>query len=223
MVMKKYLILFALILIQGCSSGGDSTTPTSLTTDFHLFPIGTFSAGYTDTRNLTGTDTAGGIYTGSLSSQTQAQSTFLGQAAVPILIQLQLTNTANGAFTSSITTGYYSTSATDRHYLGLSDSTQTTVSAVTSAIPLTATIGTFGVIGTYTFNTGDVVEQSWRLDDGGNGLAKRVLLSTFKDQYNQVVFSSTVTSTIDTSGNFITTKLVYYYPSTGISVTLNAI
>ena len=221
--MKKHLILFALILIQGCSSGGgDSVTPTAPTTEFHLFPIGSFSAGYTDTQNLTGTDTAGGIYTGTLSSQTQAQSTFLGQAAVPILIQLQLTNTANGALVSSISTGYYSTSATDRHYLGSSDSTQTTVSAVTSAIPLTATIGSFGVIGTYTFNTGNVVEQSWRLDDGGNGLAKRVLLSTLKNQFNQVEFSTTTTSTIDTSGNFITTQLVIYYPSTGITITLNA-
>ena len=31
MIVKKYLILFALILIQGCSSGGDSTVTTGVT------------------------------------------------------------------------------------------------------------------------------------------------------------------------------------------------
>ena len=229
--MKKYLILFALILIQGCG-GGDGATyvpsdppdvPTDPTTEFQLFATGTFTEGYRTTYDLTGTSTVGDEFTGTISSRTLATSTFLGQDAVPIISQLELTNTVSGAFTSNISTGYYSTSVTDRHFLGFTDSEQTTVSAETSAIPQTAKIDDFGDFGTYTLNTGDVVKQSWRLDDGRNGLAKFVILSTMKDQFNEVKLNTTSTSTIDTSGNSISTQVIYYYPDTGITVTLNTI
>ena len=101
--MKKYLILFALIVIQGCSSGGgDSTTPTDPNAVFQLFQPGLFTAGYTETINYTGTDTAGGVWSGTISHLTQPQSTFLGQAAILFLGQVQLTNSSNGAVISNI-------------------------------------------------------------------------------------------------------------------------
>lgn len=221
--MKKYLILLALIVIQGCSSsGGDSAPPpTSSDTVFQLFAPGSFAAGFTETVNLTGTDSSGGVWSGVVSTQTQSQSTFLGQPVIPILAQVQLTNSSNGAFVSNIGTSYYSTSASDRHYLGYSDSFSTTVSATTSAIPETAKIGDFGVIGTYTDNAGSVDVKSWRLDDGGNGLAKIVQLSTEKDQYGNLELSTTTTNLIDTSGNTISQILVIFFADTGETLTLN--
>ena len=130
------LMLTLAFIITGCSSsGGDSSTPTDPNTVFQLFETGYFSAGFTDTINLTGTDTAGGVWSGTFSEQTQPQSTFLGQPAIPILGQIQLTNSANGAVLSNIGTSYWSTSASDRRYLGYSDASSSTVSAVTTAIP----------------------------------------------------------------------------------------
>ena len=166
LVLTLALIGTALISV-GCSSGGgDSTTPTDPTTVFQLFESGLFTTGHTSTTNYTGTDTAGGVYTATISSQTLAQSTFLGVPAIPILQQLQLTNTANGGFVSVVGTSYFSPLASDRHYLGYSDNTTSTVSSTTTAIPETAKIGNFGVIGTYTDNAGDIDVQSWRIDDG---------------------------------------------------------
>lgn len=227
---KKYsyvrvnLIVFAIItLLAGCSGGGgdEGTTPTDPNTVFELFPSTFFTAGTTDTLNFTGTDTAGGVYTATISQQTQAQSTFLDQPAIPILLQLQLTNTANGGFVSNVGTGYYSVSAADRHYLGYSDASSTTVSAITTAIPQTAKIGDFGVIGTYTDNAGEVDIESWRLDDGGNGRAKLVNLSTSKDQSDNLILSSTTTSLIDTNGNVISITLVLFFANEGVTITLN--
>jgi len=171
-LMKKILVLLtALIFITGCSSGGDSVAPTDPSTVFNLFPPGSFTPGNTKTTNYTGTDTAGGVYTATFSAQVLTESTFLGVPAIPVLGQLQLTNTANGGFVSVILTSYYSPLASDRHYLGVSSNTTTTVSSVTSAIPQTAKIGDFGVIGKYTDNAGDIDIQSWRIDDGSNGNA----------------------------------------------------
>lgn len=221
--MKKYLILFALIVIQGCSSGDDGPTPTDPATVFQLFEAGSFTAGFTETTNYTGTDTAGGVWSGTISNQTQAQSTFLGQPTIPILAQAQLTNSANGAILSNIGTGYWSTSASDRRYLGYSDSFTTTVSAITSAIPETAKIGDFGVVGTYTDNAGSVDVKSWRLDDGGNGLAKIVQLSTEKDQFGNLELSEISTTVIDTTGKTLSSISVLFFADTGVTLTLNGI
>lgn len=219
---KKYLVLFALIIIQGCSSsGGDSSTATDPNTEFHVFPSGYFTAGYTDTINYTGTGTDGSSYTASLSDQTQTPSTFLGQSAIPILEQLQVTNTSTGATASGISTEYFSTDPNDRHYLGESSTTTTTVTAVTSAIPQIAKIGDIGIIGTYTDNAGGVSERSWRLDDGLNGRAKRVVLTTERDQFGTVTTTITETNLIDTSGNVISSNVVISYHDLGVTLTLN--
>lgn len=216
------LLCLSALSISGCSSGDDGgVTPTDPNTVFELFPSAFFTAGTTDTLNFTGTDTAGGVYTAIVSEQTQAQSTFLGQPAIPILMQLELTNTASGGFASNVGTGYYSVSAADRHYLGYSDSLSTTVSAITTAIPQTALIGNFGVTGTYTDNAGDVDIQSWRLDDGGNGRAELVHLSTSKDQFDNLISSSTTTSLIDTNGNVISVTLELFLANEGVTITLN--
>ena len=134
LILTLALVGTALVSV-GCSSGGDAPPATDPNTVFQLFESGSFTAGYTETANFTGTDTAGGVWNGTISNQTQAQSTFLGQPAIPILAQLQLTNTANGAVISNIGTAYWSISASDRRYLGYSDSSTTTVSATTAAIP----------------------------------------------------------------------------------------
>ena len=197
--------------------------PTDPNTVFQLFPPGYFSVGYSKTTNFTGTDTGGGVFTATASVQTQAQTTFLGQPAIPQLVQIQLTNTATGAFVSNIGTGYWSTSATDRRILGFSDSSSTTVSATTTAIPQTAKIGDFGVVGTYTDNAGDVDVDSWRLDDGGNGRAKLVLLSTGTDQFGTLIISSTSTDLIDTSGNAISEEIKIFFADIDITLTLNSL
>ena len=220
--MKKYLVLFALILIQGCSSGGgDGSTATDPNTEFQIFPSGYFTAGYADTINYTGTGTDGSSYTASVSEQTQTQSTFLGQSAIPILEQLQVTNISTGATASGIGTEYYSTDPNDRHFLGESSTTTTTVTAVTTAIPQTAKIGDIGIVGTYTDNAGNVTERSWRLDDGLNGRAKRFVLTTERDQFGIVTTTIAVTNLIDTSGNVISSNVVISYLDLGVTLTLN--
>ena len=214
-----YSLTFLLVACGG--GGGTPTTPTDPNTVFSLFAPDYFTVGHSETTNLTGSDTLGGVYTGTFSAQTQPQTTFLGEAAIPIFGQLQLTNTANGAVLSSIGTVYWSTSAADRRQLGYSESSSTTVSGTSTAIPQTAMINDFGAIGTYTDNAGNVDVDSWRLDDGGNGRAKIVELGTTEDQFGNIITSSTTTTLIDTNGNSLSTTLVVYIASENATITLS--
>ncbi len=219
---KLLITSLTLLVLSACGGGGDSAPPpTDPATEFQLFQSGAFTAGFTETINYTGTDTAGGVWNGTISDLTQPESTFLGQPAIPILVQFQLTNTANGAVISDIGTSYWSTSASDRHYLGSSSTSTTTVSAITAAIPETAKIGDFGVIGTYTDNAGSVDVQSWRLDDGSSGRAKIVQLSSESDQFGTLEVSSVTTTLIDTSGNTISRTIVIFFADINETLTLN--
>jgi len=221
--MKKYLVLFALILIQGCSSGGgDSTAPIVPDTVFQLFEAGSFTDGFKETWNVTGTDTAGGVWSGVFDEEVQAEVTYDSQPAMPILTLVQLTESSSNGKIDNLNVDFWSTSASDRRFLGSNDliSGTMTVSATTAAIPETAKIGDSGAVGTYLDSAGSVEVISWRLDDGGNGQAKVVQLVTEKDQAGILVSSSTTTTLIDTSGNAISKTLEIYTADTGVTLTL---
>ena len=206
----------------GCSSGGDAPSSTDPNTVFQMRTAGDFVPGYTETTNYTGSDTVGGTFTAVFSQQTLEESTFLGVPAIPVLGQLQLTSTSDGGFVSVIVTGYYSTSIDDLHYLGSTSSTTSTVSSNTEALPLTAKIGDFGVVGTYTDNAGNTSVQSWRVDDGSNGNADVVVLSTETDQFGNFVSSSVTTTKIDVNGNTLSSTIVLFFADSGITLTLTS-
>jgi hypothetical protein len=226
---KQILLTAALLLTLtacgggGGGGGGNSTTPTDPTTVFSLFPSGYFSAGYNETYTFTGTDTGGGVFTGSYSIQTQTQSAINGVPAIPFAVSLQLNNTASGAFISSIGTGYYSTDTTNPENLGFTSTTfgTTTVSATTTVLPTTATIGSFGSIGTYIDNTGDTDVDTWRLDDGGNGNAKLVFSTTTTDQFGTISFTSEESYLIAPNGNRISIAFRLFDTNAGITINLS--
>jgi len=223
----RYILLsaFSIFMISACGGGGggSSSTPTDPATVFSLFPSGYFSTGYSESYTLTGTDTAGGVFTGSYSIQTQAQSTFNGVPAIPFAVSLQLNNTASGAFVSAIGTGYYSTNTASPENLGFTNTTfgTTTVSATTTALPTTATIGSFGSIGTYVDSAGDTDVDTWRLDDGGNGNAKLVISTTTTDQFGTVTSTSEESYIINSNGNRVSIAFRLFDTSSGITISLS--
>lgn len=224
-VMKKSIFVLSFVTVSillGCGGGsGSNFEPTDPNTVFNLFPPSYFTS-YSSSYNFTGSDTAGGRFTGTFSAQTLSPTTFLGEAAIPILGLLELINTVTNAQVSSTATVYFSDTPNDRRYLGSSSSLTTTVSATTYPIPETALIGDFGLIGTYTDNAGDTTEESWRLDDGGSGTAIFVKLSTTTDQYNDLVTSTTTRDKIATNGSVISESLSVYYADLDVTLTLNS-
>lgn len=191
------------ILLGACGGGGasgDSATATNL--PFELFPSGYFTAGYLESYVIAGSSSAGAVYEGTVSYQTQATSTFDSKSAVPVLAQLSVTNTQTAATLTVNSTAYMSTTPTARTLLGeyYSLSDVTTIASSTSAIPTTATIGAVGVVGNYNSSDGGSTEVSWRLENGKNGLAKFVLAWTSQDVSGNLESTQEQSFTIDQDG-----------------------
>ncbi len=210
-------------MISACGGGGGGSTPTDPSAVFSLFPSGYFSNGYSEGYTLTGTDTAGGKYTGSYSIQTQEQSTFRGQPAIPLAALLQLNNTASGAFLSVKSTRFYSTNTSIPEYLGFTNTTfgTTTVSATTNPFPSTAKIGSFGSIGTYTNSAGYTDVATWKLEDGGNGKAKLVILETTSDQVGKLTSTSEEIYTINVNGKRLSVTFRLFDVASGTTINLS--
>ena len=68
--------LLSLILTACGGGGGGGSAPTNPNTVFQLFSSNEFVVGNTTQTTYTGSDSAGGKYTGTFSEKTQAQTTF---------------------------------------------------------------------------------------------------------------------------------------------------
>lgn len=218
-----FILVSSLAACGGETNENNIANPTDPNTVFQLFPSGFLSNGYSEFYTLSGSDTAGGTHTGNYSLQTQSQSVFNGEAAIPFAVLLQITNTQTGAFGSSSGYGYYSTSLNDLRNLGYESTTtgEMTVSATTTAIPLTGKINDFGDTGIYIDSTGERDVDTWQLSDGGNGRAKLTFYGTSTDQFGVTLSTSEETYLIDPDGTRISIEFRIYYPGSGITLTLS--
>lgn len=223
---KFVIASIVVVLLSACGSGGGSSTPApvSAPTDtnlaFQLFPAGFFSNGYTETYQLSGSDTDGGTYTATLSTTTQAQTTFNGQPAIPVQSLVKITNTQAGVSVTGTGVGYYSTGSASRMYLGFTDNTTSTTYAPVSSnvMPQSAKIGESGVVGTY--SGGSETDQiTWQLMNANNGLVNLVENNT--TTISGILQSSEEYSfVIDPQGNRKSLTVKIYYAD-DITVTLS--
>ena len=218
---KFLLLAVSLSFLTACGGGGSSTTAPNIV--FSLYPTNYLSAGYSESYSLTGTDTAGGTHQGNLSTQTQAQTVFNSQAAIPRSLLLSWTNTQTSAFISIPVTAYSSTSLSSFRDFGSFNPSSgvTTVTANTTIIPQTAQIGDFGNIGTYTDSAGASQTVTWQLTDAGSGNANLVTMSGVRDQFGTIIGNTETTTRIDANGNRLSISMRIYIVATGIALTLS--
>lgn len=221
----EFLLLVSLMACSGGGGGGSSTpapTPTSTNIPFQLFPTGYFSNGYTETYQLSGSDNVGDTFTGTLTSTTQAQTTYASQAAIPVQSVITITNTQNQASFTDTGNEYYSTDPANLMYFGYTDAGDVFTYASLNVIPQTAMIGASGDYGTYTGSgtaTGYNDTISWKLTNANNGLANVVVTdSTF---FGSTLDSSTTfTYVIDQQGNRQRVTVAIYDVNSGVTITL---
>jgi len=231
---NRYKLVIAsimVVLLSACGSGGGggggsststpAPTPTDTNLAFQSFPAGYFSSGYTETYQVTGSDTAGGTYTATLSSTTLAPTTFNGQPAIPVQKLVKITNTQTGAFVSGTGTDYFSTDSGSRMLLGYTDDSAevTKIGLTMNIIPQSATIDDVGVIGSYT-GGGETDQITWQLTNANNGLANLVVNETTTIS-GSLDSSEEDSYVIDQSGNRKSLTVKIYYADTGIIITLS--
>lgn len=216
---KKSLIILFTIVVAACGGGGGSSAPaTDPNTIFTLFDMNVVRAGTNQSFNLSGSDTTGLTYTGSLSIVDKGLTTFMMQPVrqTDFTVSLIVSNGASGTTTGSV----YGDTLT-RAVLFSEDDTGVICTASTSpAIPDTAKPGDSGSLSSLSCSDGSTESGSWRLEALVNELAKIIYSVTFLDQFGNSDGIEENSFTIDTSGNVISAIFKFHDPS-GVVVTLN--
>ena len=220
------LTLAAISLISiGCSNGGgDSTvvptTPTVPDTVFSLATLQSDAVGTVYNTQLTGSDTNGVTYTGSLSMANRVEIMLNGVLVTPHEAIISLTGGGNSMTVTA-------TSYTDTNNFLISVVVQTTGLVCTpvspDTIPSSVKIGDFGILSTMVCDDNTTQERSWRVEDGGNGTAKLVSSGVIKDQFNTITTAVDVTHTINVAGDILAFKTVSKLLASNFTLTYQSI
>jgi hypothetical protein len=209
--MKTLRILAGLVmaaLLFGCGGGGGGGTPATPTpagtavsfATFKGFIIGTAAAGSQVSFNLTGSDSQGSAWTGSLAVVSDGASTFEAQNVTNSRVLTTLTRTATGVTASGIETLYFLT-ANGNLYKQVSSSGTTGVPAAQTQLPAIGHVGESASLWTLSESDGSTETLAWRLDPDVNGNSKLVLSSVTRDGSNAVTTVEDNTFFLDASGN----------------------
>ena len=177
MVFKKNRFLWVSLFITLLHLTGSSSLLAAglkLGTKFKLFPSNYFTEYKTETK-LSGSGPRGMALEGGINEETLAKTTFMGEPAIPIQTVTVFT-TKGMSFGLATVIHYYSVQADKRRYLGTGGEI-TTVKATPELIPISATVGSSGKIGTYIDKRNFKTVLTWELKDGPNGKAKLIILN----------------------------------------------
>jgi len=211
------IAVLLLIALSGCGGGGSDFVPTDPNTVFEIEKPGGQSIGSSDSYTLSGTDSDGDRWTLSISSQVQADTTFLGESVRSIYAIGQLTYLPTGGIANTSVIVYYKYEANGFYLIGDSGDT-TTIANTAKLVPYTGMIGDLGEIGTYTNNVGDVTTETWELSDGGNGLANWIVRSTTFDQYGNLIIGTVESALINPDGTVVSRKATLSYYDFGYTI-----
>ena len=220
-MLKNIFIVMFVLLISACGGGGSpSSTPTDPNQTFSLAKLQSTTLGTVYSTQITGSDSNGTSYTGSISLANRAQEMLNGVLVTPRDLLISL----SGGGTSTVVTG---TSYVDTSNNLIAVIIQTTGLVCTPVspdnIPTTVKIGDFGILSTMTCDDNTTQARNWRAEDAGNGNIKIVSNATVKDQFNVIISVADVTFTLDSSGNIIAFKAVVTINASNFTLTYSSI
>lgn len=217
LVTNLSIAVLLLTVLSGCGGGGGDFVATDPNTVFEIEKPGGQAIGSSSSYTLSGTDSDGDDWILSVSSQVQADTTFLGEPVRPVFSIAQLTYLPTGGIANTSVTGYYKYEANGFRFIGDSGDT-TTIANTTNLVPYVGKIGDLGEIGTYTNNVGDVTTMTWEISDGGNGLANVIVRSTILDQFGNIIVGTEETALINPDGTVISRKATLSYYDFGYTI-----
>ena len=217
--MKKLLIIpliTIVFLLTGCGDS-DSTTPTD---HDQVFSLATFQSKIIGTwyvTQMTGSDTNGSTYSGTLSMAVREQIMLNGIYVTPrdvtsdVFIGFPLTSTRYTDINNNLIS------------VVLQETGFTCTPVSPDTIPSSVMIGDYGTLSTMVCDGNTTTERSWRVEDGGNGTANLITNFSSKDQFNATMSDNATTYTINTSGDILALKMVLFSISSNITTTFQSI
>jgi hypothetical protein len=203
-------VLVAVVMLAGCGGGGDGipiilSTPTPAGTAVSMVPFkgyfcGKAAAGSELSFSLTGSDTSGNAWTGSLKVVSDGTTVFEGNnvTASRGIATVKLTST--GASATATTTTYFLTS-NGNLYKGVDSSGATGVPISQSLFADTVLVGDFGNLWVINYSDGTSGSFTWKLVADNNGNSKLIISSIIKNANNSVISLEDDTYYLDSAGN----------------------
>ena len=238
---NKFLIVMMIsaLSLYGCGGGSGTTTVTDTPTDtslvFSIFAPEYLGGNYSISYSLAGSDTNGDSYSATQSVQSGNPSmVFVGKKAVKVIdVSTSITNTSTNALIEITDNkyfiheehtniikyyGYYHDYNASYTYLVIPKS-DTSI----NVIPLTATIGDFGIVGEYINSGGSYFTQSWKLTDGFNGKAKLIVTTVPSDTSSNLYPTTIEKLLISQDGTVSGFELIVTYHQSGNTITLTSL
>jgi len=215
--MRKKLIHVALGLfvagvfcLAGCGEGGSGSTETNLPltptgtevslTTFNGFFTGTAATGSQMSFTITGSDTLGWAYSGSIAFVSDGITTFEGQTVTQVRIISTLTRTATGASSTGFVTEYFLVSDGNL-YKQVNSLGETGVPSSQTPLADSARVGDFGNLWNITNSDGTSDTCTWKLDADFNNNSKLIISFVSKNLSDVVIRLEENTFYLDGTGN----------------------
>ena len=213
--MKHLALAIVVFTLAACGGGGgggggggsdDSPfVPTDPNQIFSLSKFLTTSIGTVYSTQLTGSDSNGNTYSGSLAKANRAQEMYGGVLTTPGDIIISLTG--GGSSITVTSTGYIDSSGNT-----IAVVVQTTGLICTpvfpDSLPSSFKIGDFGILADLNCDDNTTQSQNWRVEDAGNGNVNLITSATLRDQFNNITVTVDITYTINGSGDIVFIKIV---------------
>ena len=221
--MKNIIIMLFSLALIACGGGGGGSTPSNVTTTdnnvaYTLFDMNVVKPGVNKTFKITGSDTTGATYTGTVSVVDRGVTVFSSKSVRQTDFIVSLTEN-NGAFITT-TGSVYGDTSTRAVLFSVDDAGVICTATKSAAIPNTAKPGEFGSLSFLACSDGTTESGSWRLEASTNSLAKIIYSFNNLDQSNNSAGNEEDTFTIDVNGN-VKSVLLKFTTSSGVVLTLS--
>jgi sugar lactone lactonase YvrE len=182
--MKIILLLLNVLMLSAC--GGNSSSPSDITTtpigtvvnlsSFREAIVGARTGDQCNFPSLTGTDSLGRNWTGSILISSLGTTTYNGKSVTESKVYSTLQVSGGSSTTHSSTSYFLSTNSSP--YISI-DSTGVTSTAISEVpIPSTATIGQSGNLASTSESDGSTTTATWALNGDTNGGSVFVISAT---------------------------------------------
>jgi hypothetical protein len=214
-IWKLLVSVIVMALLFGCGSGGggSETGLSSNTTVYRTGGEGSLVTGHTSTYSLTGSDTAGGTYTGSQHYVVDGPTTIDGRDVIQVRVTYTTTKTGEWSDTN-IQTLYYNTDKTV-YKIDYSDG-GTAVPANNVEIPETVKVGDSGAGHSLIYNNGNTMHSTWQVTDAGGGNATL----TYSFYINSKLKEQNIVTLTPSGEGPSFTRIYYDYPTKGVTTVL---
>ena len=197
------VILASMILACGGGGGSDSGTTFVPTDPNQLFPLSKINSttqGTVFNFAVTGSDSNGVTYTGTIAQANRALEMYSGVLTTP---RDTLINLIGGGSSTAVTsTGYIDTSG---NLVGIVVQTTGLICTPVAPnnLPATVKIGDFGILSALNCDDNTTQSQNWNITDAGSGNVNLVTNAAIRNQFNTILSTTRITYKINGSGDIL--------------------